>query len=48
MNRKEWLIMGIYVTVIVLVIVLFILYVKGILSADIPWWLKMFLLKSNK
>lgn len=47
MKKNDWLIIAIYVVPTVLAIVLFILYIKGVLSADIPWWLKLNLLSGK-
>ena len=43
MKRNDWLILALCG----LVIVLFVLYIRGILSADIPWWLKLHLLRGK-
>lgn len=47
MNRKDWLIVAFWGLIIAAGIALIILYIKGILTADIPWWLKLHLLRGK-
>lgn len=47
MKLKDWLPFIFYCLVVVAVIVFAIFYIKSILIADIPWWLKMALLKGR-
>lgn len=47
MKRNDWLILALYGLIIAAGITLLVLYVKGILSADIPWWLKLYLLRGK-
>lgn len=47
MKRNDWLILAMYGLIIAAGIMLLVLYIKGILSADIPWWLKLHLLRGK-
>lgn len=47
MNRKDWLIVAFWGLIIAAGIALIVLYIKGILTADIPWWLKLHLLRGK-
>lgn len=47
MKRNDWLILAMYGLIIAAGIMLLGLYIKGILSADIPWWLKLHLLRGK-
>ena len=44
MKRKDWLIMAFWTMVIAAGIALIVFYFKSILTADIPLWLKLYLL----
>lgn len=47
MKRNDWLILAMYGLIIAAGIMLLGLYIKGILSDDIPWWLKLHLLRGK-
>lgn len=47
MKWKDWLPFIFYCLIIVVVIVFAVIYIKSILSADIPWWLKITLLRGR-
>ena len=44
MKRKDWLIIAFWTMVIAAGIALIVFYFKSILTADIPLWLKLYLL----
>ena len=44
MKRKDWLIIAFWTIVIAAGIALIVFYFKSILTADIPLWLKLYLL----
>lgn len=47
MKRNDWLILTLYGLIIAAGIAFFVMYIKEILSADIPWWLKLHLLRGE-
>lgn len=47
MKLKNWLPFIFYCLVVVAVIVFMIFYIKSIVTADIPVWLKLFLLRGK-
>lgn len=47
MKFKDWLPFIFYCLIVVGIIVIAIVYVINILNADIPWWLKISLLKGR-
>lgn len=47
MKLKDWLPFIFYCLVIVTVIIFVIFYIKSIVTADIPVWLKLFLLRGK-
>lgn len=47
MKLKDWLPFIFYCLVVVGVIVFVIFYIKSIVTADIPVWLKLFLLRGK-
>ena len=47
MKLKDWLSFIFYCLVIVTVIIFVIFYIKSIVTADIPVWLKLFLLRGK-
>lgn len=47
MKWKDWLLFIFYCLVIVVAIVFTIFYIKSIVTADIPVWLKFFLLRGK-
>lgn len=47
MKLRDWLLFIFYCLVVVVVIAIVVVYIKSILSADIPWWLKMTLLRGR-
>lgn len=47
MKWKNWLPFIFYYLVVVAIIVFVIFYIKSIVTADIPVWLKLFLLRSK-
>lgn len=44
MKRKDWLMIAFWTLVIVAGIAFIVFYFKSILTADIPLWLKLYLL----
>lgn len=47
MKWKNWLPFIFYYLVVVAIIVFVIFYIKSIVTADIPVWLKLFLLRGK-
>lgn len=47
MKWKNWLPFIFYCLVVVVAIVFIIFYIKSIVTADIPIWLKLFLLRGK-
>lgn len=47
MKGKDWLPFIFYCLVIIAAIVFIIFYIKSIVTADIPVWLKLFLLRGK-
>nr|DAJ59262.1 MAG TPA: Solute carrier family 3 member 2 N-terminus [Caudoviricetes sp.] len=47
MKLKNWPFWILYALVIAGSLALVVLYVKGILTANIPWWLKLHLLRGK-
>lgn len=47
MKRKDWLIIAFWTLVIVAGIAFIVFYFKSILTADIPLWLKLYLLRGK-
>lgn len=47
MKWKDWLPFIFYCLVVIGIIVIVIVYIKSIVTADIPLWLKMALLKGR-
>lgn len=46
-NFKEWFFIILFILITLASIVLFIFYIKNIVTADIPWWMKWALLKGR-
>lgn len=46
-NFKEWLFIILCILITLACIVFSIFYFKNIVTADIPWWMKLALLKSK-
>ena len=46
-NFKEWLFIILCILITVACIVLFIFYIKSVVTADIPWWMKWGLIKDR-
>lgn len=44
-NFKEWIFIVLCILITLACIAFFIFYFKSIVTADIPWWMKMSLLK---
>lgn len=47
MKRKDWLIITFWTLVIAAGIAFIVFYFKSILTADIPLWLKLYLLRGK-
>ena len=47
MKRKDWLIIAFWTQVIAAGIAFIVFYFKNILTADIPLWLKLYLLRGK-
>ena len=47
MKRKDWLIIAFWTMVIAAAIAFIVFYFKSILTADIPLWLKLYLLRGK-
>ena len=47
MKRKDWLMIAFWTTVIAAGIAFIVFYFKSILTADIPLWLKLYLLRGK-
>lgn len=47
MKRKDWMIIAFWTLVIVAGIAFIVFYFKSILTADIPLWLKLYLLRGK-
>ena len=47
MKRKDWLIIVFWTMVIAVGIAFIVFYFKSILTADIPLWLKLYLLRGK-
>ena len=47
MKLKDWLLFIFYCLVVVVAIIFAIFYIKSVVTADIPVWLKLFLLRGK-
>lgn len=47
MKRKDWMIIAFWTLVIAACIAFIVFYFKSILTADIPLWLKLYLLRGK-
>ena len=46
-NFKEWLFIILFILIALTSIILYIFYIENIVTADIPWWMKLALLKGK-